>query len=475
MVETKADATATPKNRDDRLGTIALHTVHDLTRDEMLELGRTLRKQTPRSSHAVWEPPATGRDPVAILEQSNLTRVPELVPIRYGRMLASPFTYLRGSPAVMAADLARTPRSGVTVQACGDAHLLNFGIYGSPERRLIFDLNDFDETTPGPFEWDVKRLAVSVVVAARSTGLGDKTATRATRECVRLYRETMATLAGTPPLDIWYSHLDTEQIVAMAQNAQARRLARRVSAKARTRDTMQALAKLTDVVDGRRRIIDDPPLIEHDARGDEVIEDLRRMYALYCETLQADRLQLLSQYRFVDAARKVVGVGSVGTRCWIVLGGAVVDGSPMWLQLKQAEESVLAPHLEASKYTNQGERVVSGQRLLQSVSDIFLGWAKSEDFDFYVRQLRDMKGSVDLANVTDIELVGYARLCGTTLARAHARTGLSPVIAGYLGTSNTFDRAIGEFALAYTEQNRRDYETLAEAEKSGRIEVIRGR
>jgi len=473
--EKKAEKAKARAEMKERMGTVALHMVHDLSRAEQVEVGRALRKETPRSSHADWQPPANGRDPVAILEQSNATRVPELVPIRYGRMLVSPFTYLRGSPAVMAADLARTPRSGITVQASGDAHLLNFGIYGSPERRLIFDLNDFDETLPGPFEWDVKRLAVSIVVAARGAGHDDKAGVRATRECVRYYREGMIYLSDMPPLDVWYSHLDTDEIIAMAQNAQARKLARRVTAKARTHDTMQALAKLTEVVDGKRRIIDDPPLVEHDPRGAEILEELRTIYAQYLETLQPDRHQLLAQYRFVDAARKVVGVGSVGTRCWIVLGGAVVDGSPIWLQLKEAQESVLAPHLEATKFSNQGERVVHGQRLLQSVSDIFLGWSRAEGFDFYIRQLRDMKGSVDLSNVTPDELVGYARLCGLTLARAHARTGLSAVVAGYLGTSDTFDRAIGEFALAYAEQNRRDYETLAEAEKSGRIEVVRGR
>jgi uncharacterized protein (DUF2252 family) len=448
--------------------------MHDLSREELFERGRARRKEVPRSSHASWEVPADARDPVALLEASNASRLPELVPVRNGRMLVSPFTYLRGSPAVMAADLANTPHSGIDVQLCGDAHLSNFGFYGSPERRLIFDLNDFDESLPGPWEWDVKRLATSVIVSARDAGFSEKTAVAASRETLRRYRETMGDLATMSPLDVWYAHIDSEVILANA-TAEGRRLTTKITNRARARDSMQALQKLTAIVDGARRIVEDPPIVERDPRGSRVLPELQGLFRQYSETLQPHRVHLLAQYRFVDAARKVVGVGSVGTRCWIVLVESVVDGSPLWLQLKEAQPSILVPHLKPSAYGNEGERVVRGQRLLQSVSDIFLGWSSTGGYDFYVRQLRDMKGSIDLTRVTAPVLVGYAGLCGRTLAGAHARTGPAAAIAGYLGSSDAFDRAVTTFALAYAAQNQHDYEALIEAERTGRIEALHGR
>jgi uncharacterized protein (DUF2252 family) len=375
----------------------------------------------------------------------------------------------------MNADFARTPMSGISVQCCGDAHLMNFGLYGSPERHVIFDLNDFDETLPGPWEWDVKRLAVSIVVAGKAIGLTARCVAEATSEALRMYRTTMAQLEMMSPLDVWYAHLDTDTIEAQAVNTANRRATSRAAEKARHRDSMQELGKLTTVVDGKRVIVDDPPLVVHEALTSDVIEQIRAAFRAYLDTLQPDRRELLGRYRLVDIARKVVGVGSVGTRCWIMLGAAPVDGSPLFLQIKEAVASVLEPHVPPTVYANQGERVVNGQRLLQAVSDIFLGWTRGNEHDFYVRQLRDMKGGIDLARTTAGEFTGYSRVCGTALARAHARTCAAPLIAGYLGTSDSFDRAVSSFAHAYAAQNDRDYAALQDAERSGRITAIRGR
>jgi uncharacterized protein (DUF2252 family) len=447
----------------------------DLDRHELHALGRSLRKETPRASHASWEPPSDRFDPVALLEESNASRVPDLVPVRYGRMLDSAFTYLRGSPIVMNADFARTPMSGISVQCCGDAHLMNFGLYGSPERHVVFDLNDFDETLPGPWEWDLKRLAVSIVVGGKAVGMTPANVAQATSEAVRMYRTSMAQLETMSPLDVWYAHLDTETIQAQAVNAANRRATARAAEKARHRDSMQELQKLTTVVDGKRVIVEDPPLVVRDPLTPDLAEQIRAAFGAYLDTMEPARRDLVTRYRFVDFARKVVGVGSVGTRCWIMLGASPIDGSPLFLQIKEAVASVLEPHVPPTVYANQGERVVNGQRLLQAVSDIFLGWTRANEHDFYVRQLRDMKGGIDLARTSAAELTGYARLCGAMLARAHARTCPAPLIAGYLGTSDAFDRAVCTFATAYAAQNDRDYAALEEAERSGRITAVRGR
>ena len=450
-----------------------LHEIHKLDKAGLTDLGRTLRKEVPRRSQASWDPPADRRDPVEILEQSNVSRLPDLVPVRYGRMLESEFTYLRGSPAVMAYDFSHAPVSGIRVQACGDAHLLNFGLFGSPERRLVFDVNDFDETLPAPWEWDVKRLVASFVVAARTGGLDSTAGKDAARAAARWYREGMAVLTQMSPLDSWYAHVDADDLLNQAEDAQNRAILERTMNKARNHDNMQALEKLTNVVNGERRIVSDPPLIVPIPRADPLAIAAHNMFDEYGQTLSPERRALLRQFRVTDAARKVVGVGSVGTRCFIVLGESVVDGSPLFLQLKEAQESVLAPYAGPSEYAHEGERVVQGQRFVQAVSDIFLGWTSSVGAHFYARQLRDMKGSVDLSRPTAPMLIAYARMCGVTLAHAHARSVPPAVIAGYLGNKGVFDDAMTEFACVYAEQNRRDYEALRAAETSGRITAVR--
>ena len=455
-----------------------------LTPAESAARGKTARAEVPRDSHAMFDPPPDRPDPISLLEEQGKSRVPELVPIRYGRMMVSPFTYYRGAALPMASDLAATPVSGLAVQACGDAHLSNFGLFGSAERRLVFDVNDFDETLPGPWEWDVKRLAASLEVAARGNGFPGKQRREIVAAAVARYRQAMRSFAAMTNLAIWYAHMDMDQARAEF-DAQLRPQQRKVVdqglAKARTRDSMQEVAKLCHAVDGQPRIIADPPLL---VPIEDLIPDRTDRAALeaqltglitkYRRTLETDRRFLLDQFRFADLARKVVGVGSVGTRCWIVLMLGRDDADPLFLQVKEAEASVLSRFVGASKYANQGQRVVAGQRLMQASSDIFLGWQRVEGLDgqqrdFYVRQLRDWKFSVDIETMVPRGMRLYGELCGWTLARAHARSGDRIAIAAYLGGSDVFDRAVTEFAAAYADQNERDHKSLVAAVASGRI------
>jgi uncharacterized protein (DUF2252 family) len=456
---------------------------------EHVARGKAARSEVPRSSHGSFEPAPHRPDPVAILEAQAKTRVPELVPIRYGRMLVSPFTFYRGAAAIMAADLAATPRSGLQVQCCGDAHLSNFGVFASPERRLMFDLNDFDETLPGPWEWDVKRLAASILIAARDNGFATKHQDQAVLDTVESYRTTMAGFAGQRNLDVWYAHLDVEstleELGPQLEPKQVKRTEKGL-AKARTRDSMSAFEKLTEAVDGEPRIVAEPPLIVpvHDlldgAERDEMDEFLHTQLRSYRESLPRELRQLLEQFRLVDFARKVVGVGSVGTRAWIALMLGRDGKDPLFLQLKEAEASVFEEHLGPSQLANHGERVVVGQRLMQAFSDIFLGWVHvpagldGKPRDFYGRQLRDWKGSAEIDQMVPHGLAQYGRLCGWTLARAHARSGDRVAIAAYLGKGPTFDRAIVRFARDYADQNESDYKALQAAAESGRIVVESG-
>jgi uncharacterized protein (DUF2252 family) len=456
-----------------------------LTPAERAARGKTARAEVPRDSHALFDPPSDRPDPIGLLEEQGKSRVPELVPVRYGRMMLSPFTFFRGAALPMASDLATTPVSGLAVQACGDAHLSNFGIFGSAERRLMFDVNDFDETLPGPWEWDVKRLAASLEVAARGSEFSGKQRREIVTAAVARYRQAMRSFAGMTNLEVWYAHVDMDQMRAQfdAQlQARQRKVVDKGLAKARTRDSMEELAKLTRVVDGEPRIIADPPLlvpiddlIPEQTDRTAVEEQFGSLIAKYRRTLETDRRFLLEQFRFADLARKVVGVGSVGTRCWIVLMLGRDDVDPVFLQVKEAEASVLSRFVGASKYTNQGQRVVAGQRLMQASSDIFLGWQRIEagldgqQRDFYVRQLRDWKYSVDIETMVPRGMRMYGELCGWTLARAHARSGDRIAIAAYLGGSDVFDRAIAQFAAAYADQNERDHKSLVDAVAAGRI------
>jgi len=452
---------------------------------ERVERGRTARAQVPRESHAMFERQPDRPDPLSLLAAQAATRVNELVPIRWGRMMASPFSYYRGAALPMASDLADTPVSGLPVQACGDAHLSNFGIFGSAERRLVFDVNDFDETLPGPWEWDVKRLAASMEVSARESGFGGKDRRQIVAATVARYRLAMREFAQMPNLAVWYAHADMDQLLAQFNSQLKKRQRKLVSkglAKARTRDSMQEVAKLTQVVDGKPRIIADPPLLvpiddllprQTDRKAFEA--QITDLLAKYRRTLETDRRYLLDEFEFGDMARKVVGVGSVGTRCWIVLMLGRDENDPLFLQVKEAEESVLSHFVGASKYANQGQRVAAGQRLMQASSDIFLGWQRIEagldgqQRDFYVRQLRDWKFSIDVQAMVPHGLQMYGALCGWTLARAHARSGDRIAIAAYLGGSDVFDQAITRFAEAYADQNERDYQSLVRAVADGRI------
>jgi uncharacterized protein (DUF2252 family) len=383
-------------------------------------------------------------------------------------MSASPFAFLRGAAAVMAADLAAQPHTGLTVQLCGDAHLLNFGLYASPERSLLFDLNDFDETFPGPFEWDVKRLAASVVVAARENGHGADKARRAALEATAAYRTSMRRLARLGELAVWYERIDADSLQSLVRSARHRRRVEASLTRARRRTSLHALGKLTEVVDGRRRIIHDPPLLEPAGAPD--MAALRKIFSDYRSTLSEERRLLLDRYRFVDAARKVVGVGSVGTRCFIVLLAGRDADDPLFLQIKEARESVLEEHLPHGPYVHPGHRVVAGQRLLQAASDIFLGWMTGpQGRAFYWRQLRDMKGSAEVAGMNPAALTAYARLCGTALARAHARSGDRVAIAAYLGGADTFDRAVADFAANYADRTADDHALLGAAIAAGVI------
>ena len=456
---------------------------------ERVTRGKAARAEVPRSSHAVFEPPARRADPLGLLERQAETRVPELVPVRYGRMLVSPFTFYRGAAMIMASDLAASPRSGLTVQCCGDAHLSNFGVFASPERRLVFDLNDFDETLPGPWEWDVKRLAVSVLIAAQHNGFALKRQDEVVLDTVEAYRTAMVSFAAMKNLEVWYAHLDAElALKQLGPQLQAKNVKRtnKSLAKARTRDSMSAFSKLTHRVDGEARIRAEPPLIvpiDDLVKGrerKEMFDALRELLRVYRATLGYERRELIEQFRLVDFARKVVGVGSVGTRAWIALLLGRDGQDPLFLQMKEAESSVLEEFLGPSGFDNHGERVVTGQRLMQASSDIFLGWLHVEagidgqSRDFYGRQLKDWKGSAEIEQMIPSGLSAYGRLCGWTLARAHGRSGDRIAIASYLGKGSSFDRAIVEFSHSYAEQNERDYKALAAAVESGRITADKG-
>ncbi len=456
---------------------------------ERAAAGKAARSQAPRSAHAAWEPPADRADPVEILEAQARSRVPELVPIRYGRMAVSPFTFFRGAAAVMAADLAKTPVSGLRVQMCGDAHLSNFGTFAAPDRRLVFDLNDFDESLPGPWEWDVKRLTASFAIAGRENGFKAKQRREVVLTAARHYREAMRGFASLSDLDVWYARLDVEALLAgigtefeRAAGRKAVKRAERNLAKARSKDNLRAFDKLTHTVDGELRIVSDPPLIvpieELLPAGEtrDLQQTLIGLLDSYRSTLQGDRQQLFDRYRFRHLARKVVGVGSVGTRAWVALFTGADDNDPLFLQAKEAESSVLEPYAGHSRFKNHGRRVVEGQRLMQAASDIFLGWCPAVGFDgrdrdFYVRQLWDWKGSADVEALAPGAMNVYAQMCGWTLARSHARSGDRIEIAAYLGASKVFDEAIAEFSELYAEQSERDHAELRAAIDSGRIQA----
>ena len=467
----------------------AQEAVQHLTRAERAARGKAARAEAPRSSHGVFEPEPNRPDPIQLLERQAQARVPELVPIRYGRMLTSPFAFYRGAALIMASDLSATPRSGLIVQCCGDAHLSNFGVFASPERRLIFDINDFDETLPGPWEWDVKRLAASMLIAAQHNGFTVKQRQQVVLDAVEEYRTAMASFAVMKNLEVWYAHFDVEAAVGEFGSQFSPKVAKpgeKAVAKARTRDSMSAFSKLAHEVDGEVRIVADPPLIvpiDDLAQGmerDEVFDGLHELLRSYRGALQYDRRVLLEQFELVDFARKVVGVGSVGTRAWIaLLLGLDGPQDPLFLQLKEAQASVLEEFTHPSTFDSHGERVVTGQRLMQASSDIFLGWLHVESGpeagrDFYGRQLRDWKGSAEIEQMVPQGMAAYGRLCGWTLARAHARSGDRVAIASYLGKGNSFDRAIVAFSTAYAEQNARDYKELQSAVESGRITAETG-
>lgn len=453
--------------------------------EERAAAGKAAREKVPRSSHGEWEPPARRRDPVKVLEDQAMSRVQELVPIRYGRMLASPFTFFRGAAAIMAMDLAKTPESGLRVQACGDAHLSNFGVFAAPDRREVLDVNDFDETLPGPWEWDVKRLAASFAIAGRDRDFTPKETRAAVLRTVRSYREAMREFAAMRNLDVWYARLDVETLLAelaKVATAKAMKEARKDVAKAGEKNNLRAFDRLVRVVDGEPRIISDPPLLVparelvSEDQAKELEERILELLGRYRESLKGDRRHLLDSYRFVEMARKVVGVGSVGTRAWVVLMMGRDGQDPLFLQAKEAEASVLEPYVGESEFGNHGERVVEGQWLTQAASDILLGWLPALGFDggtrdFYVRQLWDGKRSVEIETLPPEGLAIYGRVCGWTLARAHARSGDRIAIGSYLGKGKTFDRAIAEFSERYADQNELDYGALADAAKSGRIEI----
>jgi uncharacterized protein (DUF2252 family) len=444
-----------------------------LSAAERYELGRTRRQQTPRTSHAEWQLPH-GRDPLALLAASNVGRTESLVPLRHGRMAASPFAFYRGAPAVMAYDLAHTPSSGIVAQLCGDCHISNFGLFGSPERTMVFDLNDFDETLPGPFEWDIKRTAASIVVAARNAGFADKDARATVARAMQVYRTKVAEFAGDSHLGVWYSHTTASMVLQMAEKGERKAIQGRM-ARVQAKDRLAAFAKLTEVVDGERRIIHDPPLIYRVDRNEEdVYTWLTAPIRAYCASLDDSRQRLLARYRLVDVAHKVVGVGSVGTRCFITYWEGVDEGDPLFLQVKQANPSLLEPYLGRSEYAHPGARVVAGQRLMQATNDIFLGYTHSSGQDYFVRQLYDMKGSADLSRASASYLDRYAALCGAVLGRAHARSGDAAQIAGYLGKGDGFDRALVEFAVRYADQNDADYALFKQAIAGGQIEASVG-
>ncbi len=439
---------------------------------ERSAVGRSLRERVPRSSHAAWSPAADRLDPISLLEEQDRSRLAQLVPLRYGRMIASPFGFLRGSAVVMAGDLAATPVTGLQVQMCGDAHLGNFGVYATPERNQVFDANDFDETLPGPWEWDVKRLTASIVVAGRTLGFTREMNRQAVVGCVRSYCERLLKYGEMHHIDVWYDRIDPESIRQFVRRSDRSYVEKELE-KARRNSSLVAFPRLTQEVDGRYRIKDDPPTIVH-LDDEERAQQLGSLVEKYSESLQEDRNVLLRKYRFVDVAHKVVGVGSVGTRCYVALLMGSEEGDPLFLQVKQAQASVFEPHLGPSSYLNHAQRVVRGQYLMQAASDIFLGWTGLGSFDFYVRQLRDMKLSVIIESLSESRFVRYCELCGWALARAHARSGDPAQISGYLGTNDTFDRAIASFAEAYADQTERDHATLVSAARAGRVPVETG-
>jgi uncharacterized protein (DUF2252 family) len=458
--------------------------VERLSVEQSRALGKRARADVPRASQGGFTPATDRPDPIALLEEQAITRVPDLVPIRYGRMAASPFAFFRGAALVMATDLAATAHSGLTAQICGDAHLLNFGVFASPERRLIFDVNDFDETLPGPFEWDLKRLTASLVVASRDNGFDTTHARTAVRRAAAAYRQAMREFAGQPNLDVWYASMDADTIARAIPDENDRRRFRRAEAKAEARTSMREFRKLTTRVDGSRRFVADPPLIvpisdlaevDHDA----AITHLSTVMTGYRRTLQPDRRQILERFHLVDMARKVVGVGSVGLQAWVVLLLGRDGDDPLLLQVKQAEASVLERFLGPSREKHHGERVVNGQRLMQASSDIFLGWQRVVDpygvqRDHYLRQLKDWKGSAEVSAMDPPRMTLYAGLCGWTLARAHARSGDRVAIASYLGKGDEFDTALVEFAEDYADQNERDHRALLTAIRTGRVHAQTG-
>jgi uncharacterized protein (DUF2252 family) len=484
--------------------------------EERQAQGRRAADQTPPSIHSGWKPAMDRPDTVGLLEEQDRTREPDLVPVRHGRMMVSPFTFYRGAAKIMAADLAGTPVAGLDAQLCGDAHLSNFGVFASPERRLLFDLNDFDETLPGPFEYDVKRMAASFVIAGRNNGFSKSDARAAALASVAAYREAMADFAQMSTMDIWYSHFDVDRLRALIRGVaaeaamqdkkdkkakapkkkeqkdakqekvaqEAARRAEKNLAKAHTRDSVQALSKLAEMVDGQYRIVSQPPVIvpardlaaTHGMSQDEVMPVIHDQFRAYRATLQEDRRRLLEKFQIVDAARKVVGVGSVGTRAFIVLLQGRDASDPLFLQIKEATASVLEAYLPKSRFRQHGERVVQGQRMMQAVSDIFLGWTKGVDVtrNFYWRQLRDMKGSALVELMAPVTLIHYGQICGWTLARAHARSGDPVAMAAYLGHDDTFDRSITDFSERYADQNDKDYEDFVRAIRSGRLAALEG-
>jgi len=462
--------------------------IQHFTVAERAARGKAARAEVPRRVHGEWEPSPHRPDPVDLLVEQGETRVPELLPIRYGRMLVSPFTFYRGAAAIMASDLAGNPRTGLHTQLCGDAHLSNFGAFAAPDRRLIFGVNDLDETLPGPFEWDLKRLVASFAVAGRDRGFAAKVRARINATVGRAYRESMREFATMGNMDLWYARIDVEQLfedVKGAATAEQRKRTEKNIERARTKDSLKAFGKLTHEVDGEPRIVSDPPLIvplselvEPDmaAKAHEALAGLIRNYR---RTLAGDRRRLVERFRYADSARKVVGVGSVGTRAWIVLMLGRDDQDPLFLQAKEAQASVLEPYLGKSQYANHGQRVVEGQRLMQAASDIMLGWIRTTGLDgverdFYIRQLWDGKASALVDSMEPSAMEFYARLCGWALAKAHARSGDAVAIASYLGTSDVFDKALASFAETYADQNERDYDALKQAVESGRVEAETG-
>src|SRR4051794_13727273 len=464
-----------------------LKPVRHFSSPEREAAGKAARASVPRSVHADWAPAPDRRDPVELMEDQASSRVAELVPLRHGRMLVSPFTFYRGAAEHMAADLAAAPRSGLHVQLCGDAHLSNFGAFAAADRRLVFSVNDFDETLPGPFEWDVKRLVASFAVAGRDREFDRKTRKVINTTAARAYREAMRGFAAMGNLELWYARIDAEDLTRAAKRGSKKQIKRfeQNVAKARSKDSGRAFAKLTETVDGEPRIASDAPLIVPieelvpPAEQHEVDEHVRGVIRSYRRSLTADRRRLLERYRYVHLARKVVGVGSVGTRAWIMLLLGRDGNDPLFLQLKEAEPSVLEPYLGASSFSNHGQRVVEGQRLMQAASDIMLGWIRAAGIDgtardYYVRQLWDQKGSALVELMNPKAMTVYAELCGRTLAKAHARSGDAVAIASYLGGGDSFDRALASFAERYADQNERDYRVLKDAVESGRIEAETG-